>query len=92
VAVAFATASAVDIDRQFRYGADGAQDPPAVFQGIADAAAAARTAEARGEGVQTFQLFHDIAEEARARGQHVFEGFEYYCTARAQHRSTKFLT
>jgi fermentation-respiration switch protein FrsA (DUF1100 family) len=89
---AVATVSAVDIARQFRNGADGAQDP-AVFQGMLDAAAAARTAEARGEGVQTFQLFPNTAEEARARGPHVFEGYEYYCTARAQHpRSAKFLT
>jgi fermentation-respiration switch protein FrsA (DUF1100 family) len=89
---AVATVSAVDIARQFRHGADGAQDP-AVFQGMLDTAAAARTAEARGEGIQTFPLFPDTAEEARARGQHVFEGFEYYCTARAQHpRSAKSLT
>jgi fermentation-respiration switch protein FrsA (DUF1100 family) len=89
---AVATVSAVDIARQFRYGADGAQDP-AVFQGMLDAAAAARTAEARGEGVQTFPLFPATAEEARARGQHTFEGFEYYCTPRGQHpRSAKFLT
>jgi fermentation-respiration switch protein FrsA (DUF1100 family) len=89
---AVATVSAVDIARQFRYGADGAQDP-AVLQGMLESAATARTAEARGEGVQTFQLFPDTAVEARARGQHTFEGFEYYCTARAQHpRSAKFLT
>jgi fermentation-respiration switch protein FrsA (DUF1100 family) len=89
---ALATVSAVDIARQFRNGADGAQNP-AVFQGILDAAASARTAEARGEGVQTFPLFPATAEEARARGQHVFEGYEYYCTARAQHpRSAKVLT
>jgi fermentation-respiration switch protein FrsA (DUF1100 family) len=89
---AVATVSAVDIARQFRYGADGAQHP-AVFQGMLDNAAKARTAEARGEGVQTFQLFPATAEEARARGQHAYEGFEYYCTARAHHpRSAKFLT
>jgi uncharacterized protein len=89
---AVATVSAVDIARQFRYGADGAQDP-AVFQGMLDSAATARAAEARGEGVQTFRLFPDTAEEARARGQHTFEGFEYYCTARGQHpRSAKSLT
>jgi uncharacterized protein len=89
---AIATVSAVDITRQFRHGADGTQDP-AVFQGMLDAAAEARTAEARGEGVQTFPLFPGTAEEARALGQHVFEGFEYYCTARAQHpRSAKSLT
>jgi fermentation-respiration switch protein FrsA (DUF1100 family) len=89
---AVATVSAVDLARQFRQGADGAQDP-AVFQAMLDAAAAARTAEAHGESVQTFKIFPDTAEEARALGQHVFEGFEYYCTARAQHpRSAKFLT
>jgi fermentation-respiration switch protein FrsA (DUF1100 family) len=89
---AVATVSAVDIARQFRFGADGAQDP-AVFEGMLDEAAAARTAEARGEGVKTFALFPNTAEEARARSQHIFEGFEYYCTPRAQHpRSAKFLT
>ncbi|MFE9767014.1 alpha/beta hydrolase [Streptomyces sp. NPDC005808] len=90
---AVGTVSAVDIARQFRLGADGAQDP-AVIQGMLDAAAAARTAEARGEGVQSFQLFPDTAEQARALGgRHGFEGFEYYCTDRAQHpRSAKFLT
>ncbi|MFI6475737.1 alpha/beta hydrolase [Streptomyces sp. NPDC050516] len=90
---AVAAVSAVDIARQFRLGADGAQDPT-VIQGMLGAAAAARTAEARGDGVQTFQLFPDTAEQARALGgRHGFEGFEYYCTDRAQHpRSAKFLT
>ncbi|CAM5465117.1 alpha/beta hydrolase [Streptomyces aurantiogriseus] len=90
---AIGTVSAVDIARQFRLGADGTQDP-AVIQGMLAAAAAARTAEARGEGVQSFQLFPDTAEQARALGgQHGFEGFEYYRTDRAQHpRSAKFLT
>jgi fermentation-respiration switch protein FrsA (DUF1100 family) len=89
---AVATVTAVDIARQFRHGADGAQDP-AVFQGMLDAAAGARAAEARGEGVQTSRLLPDTAEEARARGQHTFEGFEYYRTARGQHpRSAKSLT
>jgi fermentation-respiration switch protein FrsA (DUF1100 family) len=89
---AVATVSAVDIARQFREGPDGAQGP-AVFQGMLDAAAAARTAEARGEGAQTFPLFPDTAERARALGgQHGLEGFEYYCTDRAQHpRSTKHM-
>ncbi|MEV7991264.1 alpha/beta hydrolase [Streptomyces sp. NPDC086077] len=89
---AVGTVSGVDIARQFRLGADGTQDP-AVFQGMLDAAAAARTAEARGEGVQTFQLFPDTAEQARAlAGQHGYEGYEYCCTDRAQHPcSTKFL-
>lgn len=43
---AVGTVSGVDIARQFRFGADGGQDP-AVFEGLLDAAAAARTAEAR---------------------------------------------
>ena len=88
---AVGTVSAVDMGRQFREGADGTQDP-AVIQGLLDAAAAARTAEARGEGVQTFRLFPDTEEEARRGGPHVFEGWEYYCTPRAFHpRSAKVL-
>ncbi|MFD8966753.1 alpha/beta hydrolase [Streptomyces sp. NPDC059568] len=90
---AVGTVSAVDIARQFRDGADGGQDP-AVFQGMLDAAAAARTAEARGAGVQAFPLFPDTAEQARALGgQHAAEGCEYYCSDRAQHpRSAKSFT
>ena len=89
---ALGTVSAVDMARQFRLGADGTQDP-AVLQGMLDAAAAARTAEARGEGVQTFTIFPDTEEEARAGGPHVFEGWEYYCTPRAGHpRSAKAFT
>lgn len=90
---AVGTVSAVDISRQFRLGADGAQDP-AVIQGMLDEAAAARTAEARGEGVRSFRLFPDTAERARALGgRHGFEGFEYYRTDRARHpRSAEFLT
>jgi fermentation-respiration switch protein FrsA (DUF1100 family) len=89
---AAATVSGVDIARQFRYGADGDQDP-AVFQGMLDAAAAARTAEAHGAGEQDFQLFPDTIEQARTLGgEHGYEGFEYYCTPRGQHpRSTKRL-
>jgi uncharacterized protein len=90
---AVGTVSAVDIARQFRNGADGTQDP-AVFQHMLDAAAAARAAEARGEGPQSFQLFPDTAEQARARGgQHGLEGFEYYISGPTAHpRSAKFLT
>ncbi|HEY3710024.1 MAG TPA: alpha/beta hydrolase [Amycolatopsis sp.] len=84
---ALGTVSAVDMARQFRLGADGTQDP-AVFRGMLDAAAAARTAE----GVRTFKLFPDTEEEARAAGPHVYEGWEYYCTPRAGHpRSAKAL-
>lgn len=89
---AVATVSGVDIARQFKVGADGTQDP-AVFQALLDAAAAARTAEARGEGVQSFSLFPATAEEAGLGGPHAFEGWEYYCTPRASHeRSAKTLT
>ncbi|MFC8448132.1 alpha/beta hydrolase [Kitasatospora sp. NPDC057223] len=89
---AVATVSGVDVARQFRLGPDGTQDP-AVFQGLLAAAGAARSAEARGEGVQVFQLFPDTVEQAGAAGgEHGIEGFEYYCTARGEHeRSTKSL-
>jgi uncharacterized protein len=86
---AIATVSAVDISRQFREGADGRQDP-AILQGMLDAAATARTAEARGESISELTLFPETEEQARAGGQHVFEGWEYYRTDRAQHpRSAK---
>ena len=89
---AVATVSGVDIARQFKVGADGSQDP-AVFQSMLDAAASARTAEARGEGVQRFDLFPASEQEARLGGPHVYEGWEYYCTPRAAHpRSAKALT
>ena len=87
---AIATVSGVNVADQFRFGADGTQEP-AVFQQMLDAAAAARNAEARGEGVQTFRLFPATVEDAeRAGGRHGVEGFEYYCTPRGEHRrSTK---
>ncbi|MFC8075600.1 alpha/beta hydrolase [Streptomyces sp. NPDC057307] len=95
---AVGTVSAADIARQFRLGADGAQDP-AVIQQLLDAAAAARTAEARGEDVQGedvqgLTLFPDTIEEARAQGgRHGAEGFEYYRTDRARHpRSAQTFT
>jgi fermentation-respiration switch protein FrsA (DUF1100 family) len=90
---AVATISAADIGRQFREGADGTQDPT-VIQAMLDAAAAARSAEARGEGVGSFPIFPGTADEARAAGgQHGFEGYEYYCTDRARHpRSAKTFT
>jgi fermentation-respiration switch protein FrsA (DUF1100 family) len=84
--------SAVDMSRQFRLGADGAQDP-AVVEGMLAAASAARTAEAHGADVQRFPVFPATEEEARAGGPHVYEGWEYYRTPRAQHpRSAKSLT
>jgi fermentation-respiration switch protein FrsA (DUF1100 family) len=90
---AVGTVSAVDIARQFRLGGDGTQDP-AVFQGMLDAAAHARIAEARGEEPSALTLFPDTAEQARAlAGEHGADGFEYYRTPRAQHpRSAGFFT
>ena len=89
---AVGTVSAVDMSRQFRLGADGAQDP-AVVEGMLAAASAARTAEAHGADVQLFPVFPATEEEARAGGPHVYEGWEYYCTPRAGHpRSAKSLT
>jgi hypothetical protein len=100
---AVATVSAADLGRQFREGGDGQQDP-AVIQGMLDDAAAARTAEARGEAMGTFPIFPATEEAARteltshpglsaALGRHIFEGWEYYCTERAYHqRSAKFFT
>ena len=86
---AVGTVSAVDIARQFRLGADGTQDP-SVVRGMLDAAAAARTVEARTGEIQRFKIFPDTEEEARAGGPHVYEGWEYYCTPRAEHpRSIK---
>ncbi|MBB3128467.1 hypothetical protein FHS19_003121 [Paenibacillus rhizosphaerae] len=90
---AVATVSAADIHLQFRKGSDGKQDP-AVFRGMLDAAAKARTSEARGEGIGVFPIFPETEDQARAMGDlHAFEGWEYYCTDRAQHpRSAKFFT
>lgn len=88
-----ATVSGVDVGRSYREGPDGTQNP-AVIQGLLDMAAQARTAEARGEGIGYFPIFPATAEQAhRLGGQHGLEGFDYYCTDRAQHpRSAKEFT
>lgn len=88
---ALGTVCTVDVGRQFRLGADGAQDP-GVFQGMLDAAAAARTARAHGEDPGVLPLFPPSVEDARAlAGEHGAEGFDYYCTPRADHeRAAKF--
>ncbi|WIX75951.1 alpha/beta hydrolase [Amycolatopsis carbonis] len=88
---AVATVSAVDMHRQFRFGADGTQDP-AVFEGMLGAAAQARTATAAGEKPAPLTLFPETVEQARALGgEHGAEGFEYYRTARGHHlRSAEF--
>ncbi|MGW6932175.1 alpha/beta hydrolase [Lentzea sp. NPDC054927] len=78
---AIATVSLADIARQFRFGADGTQDP-AVLQGLLDQVQ---------DG--SFTLFPETAEQARAGGLHSFEGWEYYCTPRGEHtRSAKTVT
>ncbi|MGV9365619.1 alpha/beta hydrolase [Amycolatopsis sp. NPDC003731] len=89
---AVATASGADVARQFRFGADGTQDP-AVFQGLLDLAAQARTAAARGDDPGVLTMFPETAEQAGALGgEHGVEGFEYYCTPRGEHeRSAKSL-
>ncbi|MFH8625901.1 alpha/beta hydrolase [Streptomyces vietnamensis] len=89
---AVATVSTAEPARQFRFGADGGQDP-AVFQALLAAAAQARTTAARGEDPGVMTMFPETAEQAGALGgQHGIEGFEYYCTPRGEHeRSAKFL-
>jgi len=89
---AVATVSGADVARQFRFGADGTQDP-AVFQGLLDLAAQARTAAARGDDPGVLTMFPETAEQAGALGgEHGVEGFEYYCTPRGEHeRSAKSL-
>jgi fermentation-respiration switch protein FrsA (DUF1100 family) len=89
---AVATVSTAEPARQFRYGADGTQNP-AVFQSLLDAAAQARSTAARGEDAGVMTMFPATAEEAGALGgAHGVEGWEYYCSARGYHeRSAKFL-
>ena len=82
---ALGTVCAVDVARQFRLGSNGTQDP-AVFQAMLDGAAAARTAGANGDDPGMLPLFPATADEARAMGgEHAAEGFDYYCTPRAEH-------
>jgi len=89
---AVATVAAVDVGLQMRVGADGKQDP-AVLDALLEGAAQARSRAARGEDMGALPVFPAHAEEARAGGQHVYEGWEYYCTPRAQHpRSAKALS
>jgi fermentation-respiration switch protein FrsA (DUF1100 family) len=87
-----ATVSTAEPARQFRYGADGTQDP-AVFRALLDAAARARSAAARGEDPGAMTMFPETAEQARALGgEHGAEGWEYYCGTRGFHeRSAKTL-
>lgn len=81
---ALAMVSGVDIGTFFRQGYDGRQDP-AVLRTMLDHAAAARTAAARGEGVQSFPVFPPDETQARAGGRYIYEGWDYYCTPRGEH-------
>jgi fermentation-respiration switch protein FrsA (DUF1100 family) len=79
-----ATVSGVDLGTWYRFGADGKQDPN-VFQGMLDAAAAARTAEDRGEGVKMIPIRPASEAEARAAGGITIDGWNYYCTDNGKH-------
>lgn len=79
-----ATVSGACVGRQFRKGADGTQDP-SITQDLLDKAAEARTAEAKGAAPLYFPLFPATEEDAKAGGQHVYEGWKYYCTGLGQH-------
>ncbi|WP_349259648.1 alpha/beta hydrolase [Actinospica sp.] len=87
---AVATVSAVDTGELFRRGVGRTQDP-AILQGMLDAAGAARDEEARGAAPRLAQIHPDTEEQARALGQHTYDGWEYYRTARGGHpRSENF--
>jgi fermentation-respiration switch protein FrsA (DUF1100 family) len=81
---AVATVSGIDVGTFFRRGYDGKQAPE-VLQTMLDHAAKARTAAARGADPQAFPIFPANEAAARALGQYVYEGWEYYCTPRAYH-------
>jgi fermentation-respiration switch protein FrsA (DUF1100 family) len=87
---AVATVSAVDTGDLFRNGIGRTQDP-AILQGMLDAAGAARTEEAQGATPRSAQIHPDTEEQARALGQHTYDGWEYYRTTRGGHpRSENF--
>lgn len=89
---AVATIAAVDVGLQIRAGADGKQDP-SVLDGLLETAARERTKAYSGGEMGGFPIFPATEEEARAGSQHLFEGWEYYCTSRNCHeRSAKTLT
>ncbi|OQP48032.1 hypothetical protein A4H97_29795 [Niastella yeongjuensis] len=89
---ALATVCAACIGHQFRQGGDG-QQSPAVIQALLDHAAADRIEVSKGKQPGEFPIFPATAEQAKELGQHVYEGWEYYCTERAYHpRSAKTFT
>lgn len=89
---AVATVAAVDVGRQVRLGADGQQDP-AVLDALLGAAAQARSEAVVQGAIGEFPIFPADEAAARAGGEHVFEGWHYYCTPRGDHpRAAKALT
>lgn len=81
---AIATVSGACVGHQFRNGPDGTQDP-SVMPALLEKAAEARTAEAKGSAPLYLPLFPATEEQAKAGGQHVYEGWKYYCTELGQH-------
>lgn len=82
---AVATVSAGDMGSVIREGLGRAQDP-AVLTALLDRAAAARTAEARGEAPETVAWIPDDAEDMPATGTRQFrETYEFYRTPRGYH-------
>ncbi len=89
---AVATVAAVDVGQQIRVGADGRQDPALLNALLGGAAQARSRAAATGE-IEAFPIFPADEASARAGDLHLFEGWEYYCTPRANHpRAAKALT
>ncbi|WP_338872177.1 alpha/beta hydrolase [Spirosoma sp. SC4-14] len=87
-----ATVCAAGIGHQFRQGGDGLQSPQ-VIQALLEQAAADRCEVDNGKEPGEFSIFPPTAELAKALGQHVYEGWEYYCTDRGYHlRSAKTFT
>jgi fermentation-respiration switch protein FrsA (DUF1100 family) len=89
---AVATVAAVDVGRQIRVGADGHQDP-AILDALLGSAAQGRSEAAVHGEIGAFPIFPADEAAARAGGEHVFEGWHYYCTPRGDHpRAAKALT
>ena len=89
---AVATVVAVDVGRQLRVGADGRQDP-ALIGALLEGAAHARDRAAASGEIDGFAIFPPDEASARAGSLHLFEGWEYYCSPRADHpRAAKALT
>lgn len=87
-----ATVSAAGIGHQLRKGGDGLQNPE-VIQNLLDYAKMDRINVEAGQEPGEFPIFPASAEEARSLGEHVYEGWEYYCTERGYHpRSAKTFT